>query len=149
SVLLTFLCATVALVFFRADSVGAALDVLRGMAGLNGVTLPTPFQRLPGFAEAAAWFGVGIGNMPLFDTWLVIRIAVILVVVWALPKSKQWLSDYPTALGLRVEPNWLQRNVPITRWRPTPAFGLPLGAVAIVTILYAISVAPTEFLYFQ
>lgn len=149
SVLLTFLCVTVALVFFRAASVGAALDVLRGMAGLNGVTLPTPFERLPGFADVVGRFGIRIGNLPLFDAWLMLRIAVFLFVVWALPNSNQWLRDYPTALGLRVVPSWLERYVPAARWRPTAAFGVPLGAVAIVTILYAISVAPTEFLYFQ
>ena len=37
-----FLAVTVAWVFFRAESIDAALKVLRGMTGLNGFILPSP-----------------------------------------------------------------------------------------------------------
>lgn len=149
SVLLTFLCVVVALVFFRAPDVRTALDMLGGMAGLNGVTLPTQASRVPGVADAARQLNVGIGQLPLIQPSQIARIVLFLAVVWALPNSNQWLRDYPTALGFNARPSWLERFTPVARWRPTPAFGLMVGVVSIFTLLFALSSVPTEFLYFQ
>ena len=140
SVLLTFGCVVVALVFFRAASVTAAVDLLRGMAGLNGVTLPRVFAALPGLGD----LGVRFASLRLFEPIDALRIALFLGVVWTLPNAYQWLRDYPTALDFQAGAAWIDR-----RWRPSPAMGLAMGAVSTVTLLYALSSAPTEFLYFQ
>jgi alginate O-acetyltransferase complex protein AlgI len=149
SVLLTFLCVVVALVFFRAPDVPTALTLLRGMAGANGVTLPNALMNLPGLAAAAPSLGVAFGELRLVAAWDLLRIGLLLAAVWALPNSTQWLRDYPTALGLASERGWLERFVPAARWRPSMPTGLAVGAVSVVTLLYALSAAPTEFLYFQ
>ena len=143
SVLLTFLCATVALVFFRAADVDAALDVLRGMAGLNGASLPA---NVAGLADG---LGIGAGDARLVDVWLAPRLVVFLFVVWALPNSNQWLRDYPTALGLVSRPSWIEALLPAARWKPSLTFGIAVGSISTITLLYAVSSAPTEFLYFQ
>ena len=149
SVLLTYLCATVALVFFRAPDVPTALNVLAGMLGLNGVTLPSPVARLPMAGPMLSWAGVGIGKLDLFDANLAARIVLFLLVVWALPNAYQWLRDYPTALGIRPEPSWLEGRTAAARWRPNPAFALAVGSISAITLLYVFSDAPTVFLYFQ
>ena len=149
SVLLTFLCVMVALVFFRAPDVPTALMLLRGMAGANGVTLPNALMKLPGFAAVPPSMGIVFGELRLVELTDLLRIGLLLVFVWALPNSTQWLRDYPTALGLASERGWLERFVPAARWRPSMATGLTVGAVSVVTLLYALSAAPTEFLYFQ
>ena len=140
SVLLTFGCVVVALVFFRAASVAAAVDLLRGMAGLNGVTLPRAFASLPALGD----LGVRFASLRLFEPVDAVRIVVFLAFVWTLPNAYQWLRDYPTALDFRAGAAWIDR-----RWRPSPALGLAMGALSTVTLLYALSSAPTEFLYFQ
>ncbi len=140
SVLLTFLCVVLALVFFRAPDVASAVDLLRGMAGLNGVTLPKAFAGLPVLDD----LGVRFASLKLFEPVDAARILVFLAFVWTLPNAYQWLRDYPTALDFRPRAGWVDR-----RWRPSPALGVGFGALATVTLLYALSAAPTEFLYFQ
>ena len=140
SVLLTFGCVVVALVFFRAASVAAAIDLLRGMAGLNGVTLPKTFATLTVLGD----IGVRFAALRLFEPADAVRIAVFLAFVWTLPNAYQWLRDYPTALDARAGPAWIG-----WRWRPAPALGAAIGALSTITLLYALSSAPTEFLYFQ
>lgn len=149
AVLLTFLCSMVALVFFRADSVGTALNILQGMVGLNGVTVPHQVALLPGGAQAVRFFGLPMAQLELFSGWLALRIVVFLAVVWGLPNIYQWLRDYPTALGFEARPSWLQERLALARWRPSPAFGMVVGTFTILGVLYSLSGAPSEFLYFQ
>ncbi|UIJ44002.1 MBOAT family protein [Sphingomonas cannabina] len=149
SVLLTFLCVVVALVFFRAPSVGAALDLLAGMAGLNGITLPRPLAGVPGAEVFAQLLGLHFASLENFELSYPLRIAVFLAVVWTLPNAYQWLRDYPTALDFQARASWFGRWLPALHWRPSAALGVVMGAVCAVTLLYALSAAPTEFLYFQ
>jgi alginate O-acetyltransferase complex protein AlgI len=126
SVLLTFLCVLIGLVFFRASSVGAALNLLHGM--VSGLPIePTPLIKL----SEAIW------------------IFVMLLAVWFLPNPTQWMRHYRTALDAKPTPSWLERLSPVTTWRPSPAFGCIIGAVGMLTLMRALSAAPTEFLYFQ
>jgi hypothetical protein len=149
AVLLTYLCSTIALIFFRADSVGTAVDVLRGMTGLNGVTLPHYVRWLPGGAEAAEALGLPVDHLQLFNAWLALRILIFLGIVWGFPNVYQWLRDYPTALGFEGRPSRLDGIVSLARWRPAPAFGLIVGTLAVLALLYTLAGAPTEFLYFH
>ena len=52
SVALTFLAVLLAWVFFRAADAETAVRMLRGMAGLNGISLPVSLETHPWFA----WF---------------------------------------------------------------------------------------------
>jgi alginate O-acetyltransferase complex protein AlgI len=130
SVLLTFGCVLVAQVFFRAPDVPTALAMLQGMAGLNGF----PLGQLPFFSkEQAAWT------------------VALLVVVWALPNSQQWMRHYRTALDMRPARHWLEALAPWPPlvWRPTVVAGVVVGALGCLALVRALSNAPTEFLYFQ
>ena len=149
SVVLTFLCVVVALVFFRAADVRSALNLLAGMAGLNGVALPPAFAHLPGMRAAIDHFGLRLHDSPLFGTWEALRIGLFLLVVWMLPNSNQWLRDYHTALGFKGQASWLDHLVPAARWRPQRLLGIGLGAVSAFAILIALSSAPSEFIYYQ
>lgn len=127
SVLLTFVCVAVAMVFFRAADVHSAMNVVSGMAGLNGVRPPT---------------GVAC--------YLAAMIAVFLVVVWAFPNVYEWLGAYPTALDVRApDPSSTRRLAWLVVWQPRVATGLILGVIGAVTLLRTLSGAPTEFIYSQ
>ncbi len=149
SVLTTFLAVMVGLVFFRSPDVTTAMGILGSMIGLHGTTLPLPVGHLPGVASMASHLQVNIGELDLVDARAIARIVLFLVVVWALPNSNQWLRDYPTALGFNARPAALERFLPWLRWKPAPAAGLTFGAVSMVTLLYAVSAAPSEFIYFH
>jgi hypothetical protein len=76
-------------------------------------------------------------------------ICILLTAVWVLPNATQWLHNYQTALDVRPSLSWLQRRLGIATWRPSPAFGFAIGIVGMLTLMRALSTAPTEFLYFQ
>ena len=127
SVLLTFVCVTVAMVFFRAPDVPSAMVIVSGMAGLNGVTSPTP---------------------PVL--YLGAMVALFLFVVWAFPNVYEWLQEYPTALDVKVQPlTPLGRWTSLLAWQPRVATGLIVGLIGALTLLRSVSGAPTEFIYAQ
>ena len=89
SVLLTFLCVVVAWVFFRATSFDAAVGVLRGMFGLNGLLLPPQAQGYLGLASLSAGSWVSFGQMEAFGGVRQIAwIACLLTIVWICPNSQ-------------------------------------------------------------
>ncbi|MDB5932486.1 MAG: alginate o-acetyltransferase AlgI [Polaromonas sp.] len=144
SVLLTFLCVVVAMVFFRAADVPAALSMLSSMAGLNGnETKADPFAaQLP--AELS-WLQ-HLGQIARSDFTL---IGALLLLVWTLPNTQQWLRHYRTALNWRPREHWLEKHRSFMAWRPAPATGVAVGVVSFFALARAFSAAPTEFLYFQ
>ncbi|HET6334005.1 MAG TPA: MBOAT family O-acyltransferase [Polyangiales bacterium] len=149
SVLVTFLCVVVALVYFRSSSVAAANQLLASMLGAGGLMVHPSLLAIPGvgfLAHTFEWTVDSASRVPLSS---VVGIAAMLTVVWTLPNAQQWLRSYPTAIQTAPQASWLQRVLPVATWRPTVAFGLSIGAVGFFVIMRAISAAPTEFLYFQ
>ncbi len=124
AVLLTFLCVVVAMVFFRADSVPAAMAMLSGMAGLSEQTTK-------------------------FDKSDFLTLGLLLAFVWLMPNVQQWMARFRTALDAQPHENWLLRWFPIVFWSPTPAIGVAVGVLGFFALAVAFSAAPTEFLYFQ
>jgi len=116
---LTFLCAVVAWVFFRAESFDAAWTMLASMAGIGaGAT------SLASGAEAWLWI-VGL-----------------LVAVNVLPNTQEFMADHRPAIdfdpGLRPQG---------PRWRPTPGYALAGVVITIACVLHLSRVS--EFLYYQ
>ncbi len=147
AVLLTFLCVVVAMVFFRAASVPAALHILGGMVGLGQpVIVVDTLAQPPGSLTALQI----IGQIARHDFT---RIGLMMLFVWTLPNTQQWMRHYRTALNWRPREHWLERwlprSVPFITWRPSPAVGIAIGVFSFFALARVLSVAPTEFLYFQ
>jgi hypothetical protein len=66
-----------------------------------------------------------------------------LVIVWGLPNTQQWvgLADTKAQPAVTRSPAWLG-------WRPTPSYGLIVGAILCIALLRNFGSAPAEFLYF-
>ncbi len=125
-VLLTYLCACIGFVFFRAASLDGALQLLAGMAGLHGAgfALPAPGIETLKFAWELVWF------------------AFLYCIVWGMPNTQQIMAKYEPALG-RVQPGPL----PWLRWRMSLPWAVAFGFAALAGVL---SIGgTTEFLYFQ
>jgi hypothetical protein len=145
---LTFLAVVVTFVFFRASSVSAAISILRGMAGLNGVAIPYAIgsrlgvlgQSLEGLGVTYDWSG-GSQFITSF-VWL----GVLFVIVTALPNSLELLAAYRPALDfLGPEPAVTGvRRMDIVRGRLGPAF---VALLAVAGVLGLNRVA--GFLYWQ
>ncbi|MCW3149102.1 MBOAT family protein [Stutzerimonas stutzeri] len=124
AVLLTFFCVVVAMVFFRAANLSAALAVLSGMFGLSPIS--TQLDRSD-----------------------VVYIVGLLAFVWIMPNIQQWMSLFRTALNFKPPAHWIERWLPLAAWQPAPVYGAAVGVLGFFALAIAFSVAPTEFLYFQ
>jgi D-alanyl-lipoteichoic acid acyltransferase DltB (MBOAT superfamily) len=105
-VLLTYLAVLVGFIFFRASSVGSAVEILQAMAG----------------------FGAGGGNIPSLAH--ILWIMVLYFIVWALPNTQQIMIEYAPALG-RILPG----HFPRLRWRESIWWSAAMGAAAALTIM--------------
>lgn len=146
---LTLACVLVALVFFRAPSLGSAATLLAAMAGTHGIApLPLPGSVLHQFGNlGTAIQHLGLTTpLPMTDfaeqSVQIGWIAVLCLVVWVLPNSQQLLSSYAPVLG-RINPSHSRLLV----WRPTTGWAVALGALAAISMVAFGGTA--EFLYFQ
>jgi D-alanyl-lipoteichoic acid acyltransferase DltB (MBOAT superfamily) len=143
----TFLAVVVAWVFFRATSFEAALIVLKGMAGLNGIEMP--FKWLASWGAAGEWLaqhGVRFRDSPTFAgapllTWTALGLAI----VWLAPNTQQIMERFDPALDYRPE---RRPAMPWLRWQPTTRWAVAMTIVAYFGMLY-MSSGFSEFIYFQ
>jgi alginate O-acetyltransferase complex protein AlgI len=144
---LTFLAVVVAWVFFRATSIDAALIVLKGMAGLNGIEMP--FNWLAKWGIVGEWLsqhGVRFHNSPTFaDGPLLGWIVSGLGIVWLAPNTQQIMERFHPAFNYSHEP---RQSMPWLRWQPTTQWALATVIVAYYGMLY-MSSGFSEFIYFQ
>ena len=119
SVLLTYLCAMIGMVFFRSASVDNGIEMLAGMFGQHG-------------------FGTSFGYGSRELLWIILLYAI----VWGLPNTQQLLERYEPVLGnVRPYPTGS------LRWRANLTWGIMLGA-GFATALLAMG-GTSEFIYFQ
>jgi D-alanyl-lipoteichoic acid acyltransferase DltB (MBOAT superfamily) len=146
---LTFLSVVFAIVLFRSSTVPAAVDVLRGMLGLNGMTLPPQIYdhlgTLVGMLHPIISISSGgaLRDLVLAMAW----VAGLLVIALTFPNSLQLLARYEPALGVKERPNdlgWLGRRL---KWSPTMPWAIGVSVLVAAAII-GIG-AKSEFLYWQ
>ena len=144
AVLLTFVAVVVGWVFFRAQSFDGALAIVKGMIGLNGVTLPD-ISALRSSALGPMLERIGIAFTPgggrdfvMTYAWVI----ALLPVVFFAPNTQQILDRFKPALDaapmrVRTRLLWTARY-----WQAV--------VMAIVLACGLLSLTrPSEFLYFQ
>ncbi len=152
--LLTFVAVVIGWVFFRAADFDAAVHMLAGMSGLNGVSIPNGiYARLGPVADILRDLGVsshlGGGRQFVYTyLWVVGLLAIALV----MPNTQQIMRRYRPALARHRAPPGShvtlgQRFLARLFWKPTTGWGIAIGAIAALGFLALTSVS--EFLYFQ
>jgi len=147
--MVTSLAVLIALDFFRAPSVDAAISLLAGMVGMHGIEplgLPAGMiGQLGGLGDYLIGHGrlISIGPADFASTicqllWL----ASLYGVVWFAPNSQEMITQFSPAVG-RMH----ARPVGWPVWQPTRGWALGLGIAATVAVL-AIG-GTSEFLYFK
>lgn len=136
--LLTFLAVTVAWVFFRAESLDAALLMLNGMAGQGGVVVTAKF--LP---QLATVFDGAVAMSPdraigaLTNHKIYKLLPLLLIVVWVLPNCGQVMAK--------------ENARRLYAWRPNLRW-LILSVILLTASLYTMIYQQnriSEFIYFQ
>jgi alginate O-acetyltransferase complex protein AlgI len=138
---LTLVCIIVGWVFFRAETTGGAMSILKGMAGMHGIALPQKyFIRWGEYGNWLQEYGIQFYNMKNFsslsDIWLLL---FLLGTTMTLPNSYQLLNKYKPILGDVGPSSW---SLSLTRLS-----GLLFGLALLYCLLSMNRVS--EFLYFQ
>lgn len=120
---LTFLAVLVAWVFFRAPDFGTAFEVLKGMSGLNGVSLPRGLEPALGWmswvnVNGIRWMGADGPELP--------TLGLAMLLAFLAPTTQELVEK---------------------RWRPTPGWSAACASLFVLCVLGLNR--PTEFLYFQ
>lgn len=140
----TFTAVVVAWVFFRSSNFFDAISILRGMAGLNGISLPNGIVVYLGPLREILvnlGFGVQLGGgsqLVMQYAWVLTLLPLVLVA----PNTQQLLARYVPALDYQ-EAEYVGR----VRWEPNATWGI---FIAILTAGGLISLSRvSEFLYYQ
>jgi alginate O-acetyltransferase complex protein AlgI len=132
---LTFVSVATAMLFFRASTVKSAIDLVKGVIGLNGFSLPH------GVGAIAQTYGTDIEKAAMWT-------AALLFIALICPNTLQILAPYEPALGVKP-----QTTAPVIGkiWIPTWGPSLPWAiAVSVIAAIATVSVGgPSEFLYWQ
>jgi len=146
---LTFVSVTTAMVFFRAPTITSAIDLVKGIIGLNGIALPQAiFDRLGLLTSTFHGIGViaadSLSSQDFVKT--AIWISVLMFVSLACPNTLQILARYEPALGVKPQPTKLVLER-IVEWNASLPWAIAVSAIAAIAI---ISIGgPSEFLYWQ
>jgi D-alanyl-lipoteichoic acid acyltransferase DltB (MBOAT superfamily) len=127
---LTFLLVALAWIFFRAESLGAAMNILTSLTGVHGFM--------------SNWSRVHMNT-----GW--VTVGFLLPFVWLLPNSHQLLARFQPTLEYLVgdrnvvhaEPRWFSRFL----WQPRRAWALAVAMLAVASVLGLSRIS--EFIYWQ
>jgi D-alanyl-lipoteichoic acid acyltransferase DltB (MBOAT superfamily) len=146
---LTFLSVAVSMVLFRSANAVAAKELLQGMIGLNGISLPQPIYAqlgpLKGLLESfvSASIDMSAQGFVLAMAWL----GLLLLIALLLPNTLQLMARYEPALGVRSKlagPLTLLRALD---WTPTVPWAIAMSALVVAAVMRL--GGKSEFLYWQ
>jgi len=146
---LTFVCVAVSMIIFRATTMGSAINLIGGMAGFNGVALPTTIVDHLG--PLSGWLrGVGVagGLEPGVDAnKLALWIPGLTIIALTFPNTLQVLARYEPALGIKAPADESRIGARAIAWSATPAWAIILSVIAAVGVFHL--GGESEFLYWQ
>lgn len=138
----TFLCVMAAFVVFRAATLDAALGVLGGMLGRNGLALPSARQLGP-LGPALAAFGVELAGTPyLLRAEEMAVLLLMCAIAWFAPNIYEVMAAHTPALRLPVA---LDRPR-LLAWRP--ALPWALGTALLAGVAFFRINSSQVFLYY-
>jgi alginate O-acetyltransferase complex protein AlgI len=146
---LTFVAVTASMVFFRATTITSAVDIVKGLMGLNGLAVPEALLDRPG-AVGAALRGMGAIAAQSWTardfTQLAIWISALMFVALACPNTLEILSRYEPALGVKPRPSTPGIRQ-VLEWNASLPWAIVMSGIAAIAI--ASIAGPSEFLYWQ
>jgi hypothetical protein len=161
---LTFVAVVFAMVLFRAPNVATAINVMKGMVGLHGITLPLNLAQLvhlPSLPPMMLLSGPVAGKDFLVT---LAYLCGLLTIALFLPNSLQVLSKYQPVLQTPKRPPMIALFMPGSQplpqtppklaglssaiyWDPTLIWTIFVAALAVISMMRL--AGPSEFLYWQ
>jgi alginate O-acetyltransferase complex protein AlgI len=146
--ILTFLCAAGANALFRADDLSAALVMLKGLVGLNGIILESQklrFLGLENLIPVLTGWGIQVGTLPLLKGYALEYLLVYLCIIFFCPNTQEIMSRFEPCLDFQLKEN--EGTWPWLKWKPTMSWAWLTGFIALLSML--LMGRPNPFLYFQ
>jgi D-alanyl-lipoteichoic acid acyltransferase DltB (MBOAT superfamily) len=146
---LTFLAVAVAMVLFRSANADAAKELLQGMLGLNGISLPQQIHAqlgpLKGLLQSfvSASTDMSAQEFVLAMAWL----GVLLLVALLFPNTLQLMARYGPAIGVRSGPAAPLSLLRALDWTPTAPWAVAMSALVVAAVMRL--GGKSEFLYWQ
>jgi len=148
----TFIVIVIAWVFFRAENLPTAFEILKGMSGLNGVVLPPSYLGYANYLFSAGnllqSFGVRFeDNVPFFGGPLqIVFLGMLIFSVWYLPNTHQLFHKYSPFMNTT---NIAQSSTFKLRfiWQARPAIAIGI-IIMFFSAIFSMDIT-SEFLYFQ
>jgi alginate O-acetyltransferase complex protein AlgI len=146
---LTFLAVTITMIFFRSPTMAAALELMKGIIGLNGISLPQPiFDQIGPLAGWLHSVGVvaepGSGrNFLMMTAWT----GTLLLIALGVPNTLKILDQYEPALGVGSGAAGKQTRGAALAWNPSLAWAIVVSVMAALGIFRLGD--HSEFLYWQ
>lgn len=146
--LLTFLAVVIAWIFFRAESLDAALIVLAGLVGGDGFIIPAHWQMYFGpAAPLVQSIGFEFGELNYLNRISALPlIALCIAIAFWMPNTQQIMHRFDPALMTdkkqRIEP-----AIGLLSWRPNLIWVLALSLMAAWAMFG--STTTSQFLYFN
>lgn len=142
---LTFLAVCFAWVFFRASDPDRAMQLVYGMAGVYGISIPESIGAYLGngkeILEAlGATFYLG-GGTQFVQTYVWVLFAG--MIAFLMPNTQEIMGRFAPAFDYQPEKEILRQLI----WRPDRKWACYIGILVLLSLL-SLS-RPTEFLYFQ
>lgn len=146
--LLTFVSVVTSMVFFRSSTMRSAIDVVKGMAGINGFELPpSAYARL---TPIASWLhSLGITQGPADITFAVLAYWIVALgaIAFFCPNTLQIMARFEPALGVTATESYKVGAYSKLNWEPSLGWAVVMAIIAGVGILHLGGVS--EFLYWQ
>jgi len=139
------------MVFFRAPTMTSAIDLVKGIIGLNGIALPQAlFDRLGPLTNT--FHGIGVIAAVSFSSRDFVKtaiwISVLMFVALACPNTLQILARYEPALGVKPQSTQLMiGKIRIVEWGASLPWAIAVSAITAIAIVSM--GGPSEFLYWQ
>ena len=149
SIGITYLATVVSWTFFRAESFGGAVNVLKGMVGLNGIMLPETYKAKLGIlGDLLVTSGVSFANPPLYHGFIeVLWLVGLLFIVCFAPNTYQFMYKYRPALETYFKGRLTGTKWQWLTWTQSWHWAIITSIIAIISILKLNQVS--EFLYFN
>jgi alginate O-acetyltransferase complex protein AlgI len=134
---ITFFAVAIAWVFFRSETLGSAVQMLRAMMGGNGIASPASLTNLlPGLPKSQSPVDSGTALLVSF---------VLLMIAWFAPNTQQ-LTAYSGPKGAYGTNDAGEARIPFY-WTTSPRWAVAIGSLLAITMMSMSKVS--EFIYFQ
>jgi len=146
---LTFLSVVFAMVLFRSANADAAKELLQGMVGLNGISLPQQIHAQLGPLKGLLQSFVSASTVMSAQEFVLAMawVAVLLLVALMFPNTLQLMARYEPALGVHSKPAAPLFLLRALDWTPTAPWAVAMSSLVVAAVMRL--GGKSEFLYWQ